>query len=68
VAEGLKALPEVLTKFSPPAPKVVIGGQGVRQWREGRLPSAVYVDDSPSDTLKIIERLMLHEQNGSHIN
>lgn len=68
VSEGLKSLPEVLARFAHPIPKVVIGGQAVRQWKEGRLPAAVYVDDSPTDTLKVIERLMLHEQDSSLIN
>lgn len=68
VSDGLRSLPEVLARFAHPAPKVIIGGQAVRQWKEDRLPAAVYVDDSPTDTLKVIERLMLHEQDSPLIN
>lgn len=66
--ESLKLLPEVLARFPHPAPKVVVGGQALRHLKETHPPTIMYVDDVPHNMLKVIERLMLPEQENGHIN
>jgi len=66
--ENLKSLPEVLARFPHPAPKVVVGGQAVRHLKDALQPTIVYIDDAPHAALKIIERLMIHEQDSGLIN
>jgi hypothetical protein len=54
----LKELPAVLQRFPAPRPLVVFGGQAFRDLRLPETIPAVYLNDSPSETVQEIEELM----------
>jgi methanogenic corrinoid protein MtbC1 len=56
-ADALHGLPEILSRFPQPAPKVVVGGQACDQGAS-RVNGFVYLNDTLSETVNAVEQLM----------
>lgn len=57
-AHNLLGLPEALARFPEPKPWVVLGGQAFESLRLPESVPAIYLNASPSETVRLIERLM----------
>lgn len=57
-AAGLNALPEILSRFPPPQPQVVLGGQAFQHMRPPDDLNAVVINEPPTETIERIEGLM----------
>ncbi len=57
-AANLSDLPDVLERFPHPKPLVILGGQAFQQMRLAPEIPAVYINASPTETIKTIENLM----------
>lgn len=58
-AQALLGLPDILNKLPAPQPMVVLGGQAFEKIHFPDLFTAVYLQDSPTDMVKSIEKLMI---------
>lgn len=59
-ADALHVLPEILTRFPQPAPRVVVGGQAFDQGTTS-VRGFVYLRDSLTETIGAVEQLMQGE-------
>jgi MerR family transcriptional regulator, light-induced transcriptional regulator len=58
-AKQLDPLPAILARFPPPRPLIVVGGQAFDSMRLPDSIPAIYIQASPVETVKTIEKLML---------
>jgi DNA-binding transcriptional MerR regulator len=58
-AQNLSVLPEVLKRFRPISPLVVLGGSAFKSYRLPENPLIHYLDDVPTQTIASIEALLL---------
>jgi MerR family transcriptional regulator, light-induced transcriptional regulator len=63
-AERLLELPEIVARFPPPQPLILLGGQAFRLAHLPEHVAAVYIEGSPVETVEKIERMMMR-LNGS---
>jgi DNA-binding transcriptional MerR regulator len=59
-AAALQELPELFRKLPEPHPILVVGGQGFRQAKEKQEIPGIFIDSSPTDTVKLIESMLTH--------
>ena len=61
-AERLMVLPDILNRFPPPQPLLVLGGQAFKELRLPKNLQAVYINTSPIETVEHIEHLMASQK------
>lgn len=64
-AKNLEALPAILERFPEPKPVLVLGGQAFSTYRLPESIPAMYIQGTPSDTVKSIETLMVDQSRHS---
>ena len=64
-AKNLEALPAILERFPEPKPVIVLGGQAFYTYRLPESIPAMYIQGTPSDTVKSIETLMVDQSRHS---
>lgn len=64
-AAALQEISDLFRKVPEPHPIVVVGGQGFRLLKDKQKIPGIFIDTSPTDTVKIIENLLNHASPAS---